>query len=375
MFDADTHVNPTAEVLERYADDGLQRRLPDLAPFRVPAEGTRAATPGTHHYRIGTALYRRVLGEAGPHESFVGEATTWRGTRQPRPGVQDDHSANRVRDMDEEGADVHLTVPASWTSVVGLGDPELETGLIRAFHRYMADFCGPFPGRLRGVLVASGQAVDDAVGEIRRWGTSLWPAAVMPLLAEGVPVDHPELEPVWAAAADFDLPIVHHSDTWNPPYFPGHKDMWDNVFLARMASHPWGAMRFVASFVGAGILDRYPSLRVGVLEAGFGWLPFWARRMDEQIGYVGGTPPLKCRPSEYLTGGRFFCSIEVHEGEETFASVTERLGDGVLMYASDYPHAECQFPDSPANVLGWSSVSEPARRKLLHDNAARFVRG
>jgi len=34
-------------------------------------------------------------------------------------------------------------------------------------------------------------------------------------------------------------------------------------------------MRFVAAFIGAGILDRFPRLRMGVLECGFGWLPFW----------------------------------------------------------------------------------------------------
>ena len=103
-------------------------------------------------------------------------------------------------------------------------------------------------------------------------------------------------------------------------------------------------MRFVASFIGGGIYDRYPNLRMGVLECGFGWLPFWARRMDEQALYVGGTAPLKHAPSEYLTNGRFFCSIERQEGEDMYNAVTQFLGDGVLMYASDYPHSECQFP-------------------------------
>jgi hypothetical protein len=43
-------------------------------------------------------------------------------------------------------------------------------------------------------------------------------------------------------------------------------------------------------------MDRYADLRVGILECGFGWLPFWAKRMDEQASYGGGdgapqTPP------------------------------------------------------------------------------------
>ena len=104
-------------------------------------------------------------------------------------------------------------------------------------------------------------------------------------------------------------------------------------------------MRFAASFIGGGVFDRYPKLRMGVLECGFGWLPFWGRRMDEQAIYVGGTAPLKMKPSEYMMSGRFFCSIEHHEGEDMFEHVTKFLGDDLLMYASDYPHSECQFPD------------------------------
>ena len=48
-------------------------------------------------------------------------------------------------------------------------------------------------------------------------------------------------------------------------------------------------MRFIASVIGGGIMDRYPTLRVGTLECGFGWLPFWGKRMDEQYAYVGST--------------------------------------------------------------------------------------
>mgnify|MGYP003694167957 CR=1 FL=1 len=181
---------------------------------------------------------------------------------------------------------------ASWASP----DVELEVGLIRAYHRHAADFCGQFPGRLNTAIVASTRAVDEAVREIHRWGTSKWAVAVLPVLGKDVPLDHPDLEPIWRAAEEHDLAIVHHSNTWNPPYFPAYQDLWDNIFLGRLASHPWGGMRFMAAFIGAGIMDRYPRLRMGILECGFGWLPFWARRMDEQAAYVGGVAPLQHAP-------------------------------------------------------------------------------
>src|SRR6185437_14782524 len=126
-----------------------------------------------------------------------------------------------------------------------------------------------------------------------------------------------------------------HSFTWTPPYFPGVFDLWDNIFLGRLSSHPWGAMRFIAAVIGGGIMDRYPNLRVGTLECGFGWLPFWGKRMDEQYAYVGSTAELKMKPSEYLKSGRYFCSIERQEGEEMYRMVSDFLGEDVLMYASD----------------------------------------
>jgi uncharacterized protein len=374
VYDADTHVNPAAEVLEQYIDSSFRSRLPELAKYRAPVSRGVDGSDGLHNYRVATKFYRRILGEAAPRQSFTGRESRWRGNKMPRPGVQDDRPDNRVEDMDDEGTDIHFLIPGSWLSLHDLPDPCFEVAMIRAYHRHMADFCGQFPSRLKGLIVASARAVDEAAREIREWGNSPWAVAVKPLLPRDIPADHPDLEPIWRAAQDHDLPIAHHSSTWNPPYYPGYRDVWDNIFLGRMASHPWGAMRFVASFIGGGIFDRYSSLRMGVLECGFGWLPFWARRMDEQAAYVGGTAQLKHRPSEYITSGRFFCSIERQEGEDMFNAVTGFLGDEVLMYASDYPHSECQFPNSVDNILAWSSLDADRRKKLFWDNANRFFK-
>ena len=181
----------------------------------------------------------------------------------PRPGIQDDQPGNRVEDMDDEGADVHFLIPTSWLSVVGLDDPALEIGVIRAYHRHMSDFCGDYPDRLKSMIVASSRDVPEAVREIREWGKSKWAVAVMPLLAKDMPADHPDLYPIWQAAADHDLPIANHSFTWTPPYYPGYLDLWENIFIGRAAAHPWGAMRFVASFIGGGLFDRFPTLAHG----------------------------------------------------------------------------------------------------------------
>jgi predicted TIM-barrel fold metal-dependent hydrolase len=140
--------------------------------------------------------------------------------------------------------------------------------------------------------------------------------------------------------------------------------------MGRLASHPWGAMRAVASFLGSGIMDRYPTIKFGVLESGFGWLPFWARRMDDQVIYMGTVADgLKQKPSEYMTSGRFFASIVLHEGAEMARMVSELLGDQILMFGSDYPHAESRFPESVDIVQGWNGLTAAAKQKLFSDNA------
>jgi predicted TIM-barrel fold metal-dependent hydrolase len=64
-----------------------------------------------------------------------------------------------------------------------------------------------------------------------------WAVAVMPFLAEGLPADHPSLDPIWREAQEYDLPIANHRLTWTPPYYPGYRDLYDNIFLGRLAAH------------------------------------------------------------------------------------------------------------------------------------------
>ena len=141
-----------------------------------------------------------------------------------------------------------------------------------------------------------------------------------------------------------------------PPYAPGGLDTWENLWLQRSAAHPWCGMRNMASLIGAGVMDRYPKLRVATLEAGHGWLPFWMSRIDEHAETIASAiPKLKGKPSEYVMGGRYFQSIEIPEGEKLTNAVIDLVGEHVLMYASDYPHGESHFPKS----VGWTYWQTP----------------
>ena len=95
-------------------------------------------------------------------------------------------------------------------------------------------------------------------------------------------------------------------------------------------------------------------------------------RLDEHAETIkAALPPLSGKPSEYVCSGRYFQSIEIPEGARLTNAVADLVGDGVLMYASDYPHGESHFPESAGIVTAWE-MPETRKRKLLWDNALRF---
>jgi predicted TIM-barrel fold metal-dependent hydrolase len=370
IFDSDTHVGPFVDIIDKYISAADKARL-------GPWEQYKAAHKATGHvtYTKGARSYRRRLGTAGAAEE--GKNTYMAGFtgahKRPPSQKVDDDPAERIKDMEIEGVDVNLTLPSGWFGTWTAGDDvALEMAMYRAYHQWMADYCGKFPDRLGGVILVSSRDVPGSVEEIKRWAKARWAWGVLVYAPVGSPLDHPGLEPVWKAAADADLSITLHTFTVMPPYAPGGLDNWENLWLQRSAAHPWCGMRNMASLIGSGVMERYPDIRIGTLEAGHGWLPFWMKRIDEHYDTIRSALPENVKkPSEYVLSGRYFQSIEVPEGEALTKAVIDLVGDGVLMYASDYPHSESHFPETVDTVLKWTMPKEKMK-KLLWDNAVKF---
>jgi predicted TIM-barrel fold metal-dependent hydrolase len=143
------------------------------------------------------------------------------------------------------------------------------------------------------------------------------------------------------------------------------------VSLHTSSGPPGGfaGMRATAAVIGSGMLDRFPGLRVGLVETGHGWLASWAFHVDAVADMVGhASQPLRQKPSEYLRGPQDSPRIELHEGAGVLKSIIELLGPDTLMFATDYPQTECWFPESVEAVLGWSRIPDDAKRQLLWDN-------
>ena len=374
---SDTHVNPAAEILDKYVDPEFRPRLPELAPYRARVGQAVDGPSELHNYRVGAKFYRRILGEAAPRDSFSGRDSKWMGSRKPRPGIQDDQARQPRADMDDEGTDVHFLIPTSWLSLVGLDDASIEVAMIRAYHRHMADFCGQFPERLKSPIVASrapagrSGARNSPMGQIRNG-----PSRSCPCSPRACRPITPSL--LTRSGRKRRNSTCRSRTTASPgprPIIPATAICGTTSSSAGWRRIPWGAMRFVAAFIGGGIVRPLSAAAHGRagrrlrLAAVLGASAWTSRRS------MSAAPRhLKMTPSEYMKSGRFFCSIEHHEGEDMFQDVTRFLGDDVLMYASDYPHSECQFPDSVSNILAWPSLGAERQRKLLSGNADRFFR-
>lgn len=389
VIDTDTHVNPSLDVLLRYADKDLRDRIDDFAPYRrtvkvAPGRGDAEDVGASTILSIKPVRLQRVAGEKpGPSAAADGDRGFLSGrtqmvTRQPiTPRIAEDNAAGRLRDMDVEGRDIDFIIPGPWAyGAPGLA-PHLAKGLYGAYHRYMADYCAADSRRLKSMVLALASDPVWSAQVIKERARDDWVAAVWPLLPEGLPIDDPDLEPIWAAADEADLPIMYHAFTIETPYFPGYRDIWDNPAMGRCAGQTWGGQRFLSFMLMGGMLDRHPALRIGTLESGHGWLPHWLVRLTRQIDYVRGSvaPTLKHTPVEYAQMGRVFCSIDLSEGMALTKAAIDLLGDRVLMFASDYPHPETIFPDHADAVIAWrEALGEPTMHKLMWENATRFLR-
>jgi predicted TIM-barrel fold metal-dependent hydrolase len=384
LTDIDTHVDPSADVLQEYASPALRDRWSELQPYIIDQDASR---PGERRvFRVRPIAFQRRpgtrLGEAGKvadRPAFgvggVGSSTQQGTGTIAVTDVSDRNAELRLKDMDVEGVARHLIIPGVWAAACTALDTELGTLLYESYHRYMADYCSADVSRLRGVMLIPGQDPESGATWIRRYGEEAWCGAGQLVLPEGLPVDDPQLEPVWEAVNETRLPLVIHPFTYEPPYFPGYRDIWDNIAVARSAALPWNAQRLLAYLILGGVLDRWPNVRVGFMETSAGWLPWWLKRLDMNMHYLSHSLDLPAlAPLDYVRSGRVFCGIELYEGAETAKALIDLAGEDFLMYSSDYPHHECQWPNSPDVVRSWAeTIGEAAVRKIFDDNPQRYL--
>ena len=127
------------------------------------------------------------------------------------------------------------------------------------------------------------------------------------------------------------------------------------------------------ALIEGGILERYPELKVGFLELGCGWLPYWLWRLDEEYTNLAWEVKenVKLKPSEYF---RRQCFIAIEASEPYLEEATKYIGINNLIFGSDYPHMD-RNPDVIQNVVALEAqISPESLKQILWDNPARFYR-
>jgi predicted TIM-barrel fold metal-dependent hydrolase len=124
-------------------------------------------------------------------------------------------------------------------------------------------------------------------------------------------------------------------------------------------------MRQFTNLMFAGVLGRFPDLRIAFLEAGCGWVPYLISKMEGRMGEL-------VRPSKLIARGQIYFQC----GEEmTTNRDLELLGDGCMFWASDFPHEGIvDMSKAVADFLERKDIPEAAKRKIAYDNPKRLYR-
>jgi predicted TIM-barrel fold metal-dependent hydrolase len=316
------------------------------------------------------------------HFSFFPTLDGWhRGVIVTRLGIHKEYPDAQawLRFLDDVGIQSTVLYPTAGLSHGLIQDPDWAVALARAYNDWLHDRYYRVDRRLRGVALVPLQDVGEAVKELRRAITELhMVGAVLPANGGDVgvrkPLGHPDFWPVYEEAERLNCPIAIHG----APSQGIGIDFYTRFAQTQSMEHPLAQMIQLTSMVYDGVFERFPRLRVAFLEAGAGWVPYMMDRLDRSYeAWVGAEYKefgewVKRRPSEYIASGRIFFSCE--GSEESLGYAIQRIGDQVLLYASDFPHetnAE-RAKHELVELLEREDLSEQTKTNILCDNIQRF---
>ena len=337
-IDADGHVLEPPGLWEEYIDPAFRDRalrvildengLEQLEIGGKPSEMTRRGALATMG-AMGAPNLKEIA--ADPERTYLKEAPF--GTMDP---------GERLAVLDAEHIDaavLYTTVGLLWEAE--LDDPELSQAYTTAYNRWICEFCSGSP---RLVPTAHLSLTDPAAAaaELRRAvGEGAKGGYVAPFTHTAKPLGHPDHDVLFATAQDLDVPLAIHP-TFEPRWAKDQRmGGWENVrelrLLASVQASDGVRHQFTTLF-DYGVFDRFPTLKVLVLESGGGWIGYWLDRIDAVYADtpIGSRVPLKEPPSHYFQE-RVWISCD--PDEQTIPSLAARFGDRFL-WASDFPHPD-----------------------------------
>jgi predicted TIM-barrel fold metal-dependent hydrolase len=372
VFDSDMHVLEPPDLWQRYIDPA----------FRHAAPVGLTEMPRDMRVKVKSHVMLRI-GRVRPLDPSAGSPWQAEQNRAFARAEERGWDATSQREaMDAEGLDLAVLFPSRGLFVLGLDSPQVvgvdgleadfAAAIARAYNDWLHDFCGQYPERLFGAGMVAPHDVHSAAREARRCAEQLGFRAIFltPGCVNRRPWHDPYYDPLWAECERLGIAATFHGggQTFLKPDFS--LEILDKLMMWHTFNQPLGIMTVAVSLTSGGVLERFPTLRVGLLEGNCGWAPWLFHRLDEHYEWVGRyeAPELRMKPSEYF---RRNCFLSVEADEETVKDYVAWYGDDNLVFSTDYPHADSKYPRSVAAFLQLP-LSAASQRKILWDNCRRL---
>ena len=283
-------------------------------------------------------------------------------------GLEKNDLPTRLADMDKEGIEVSVLFPTSSFAVNGMIERDYAVAYARAYNDFIAGVCRQSP-RLKAVALVPLQDPKEAVAEANRAITRLGLSSIA-VATQGMK-EHLGSQTFWPLYEELErlnVPLCVH----NRREGPAGEARFDSFIFMHTIGRPVETFIQFAGLMYGGVAERFPKLRIAFLECGVGWVPYWMERMDEEWEKRGKVeaPLCKTKPSEYIKHGNWFFAMEPEE--ETLPYVAERIGDDKIVFASDYPHWDTEFPENIEHLGRRKDLSDEAKKWLFADSAKRL---
>lgn len=279
----------------------------------------------------------------------------------------------RLADMDIDGvtAEVIYTDPTGGAAFYRLS-PSEGMACVRAFNDAAMAFAAHDPTRLLPVYLLPLHDAGSAVAELHRIVADGARAVQVPLYPTdaGLPPYHDEVyEPLWSAIEEVGVPVSMHVCP------PAGRSLGRDPTPARgifQVMPPILMSQPLVELILTGTFTRHPQLRVVLVESGLSWIPYMLDRLDRvsvKSRWAERGMPLEEPPSYYWRTNL----AATFEEDELGLALRDRIGVDNLLWATDYPHPDCTWPDSRAVIEEqFTGCSEVEVRKMVCDNAARL---
>ena len=252
-------------------------------------------------------------------------------------------------------------------------DQELTRAIFAAYNDWLADFCRPYPHRLKGAaMILIDDDVDHAIDEVRRVADlGLSSAMISTYPRADLTYDQPMYEPFWAMAEEDGITLNLHVTTNRPGADPVSRGV-QTAKTSAFVQHDYWVRMSLCHIIFSGVLERHPTLKLANVEHELGWLPYFINRID--VAYKEKQQALAYRFKNDTLPSDFMRNNVYHSFQEDALGIELRHLIGVenLMWGSDYPHAESTFPKS-REILDRILEGVPEREiaMIVGENAAK----